>query len=181
MTGFLDHLAKRFQAYYTPGQDIDTDEQGIPTKCYHSAIQYNKDKPNKWFFKVWSLNCGKTSYMWNFSMYKGSEDGRPDTVPASAYPVEFLTRNPRLHHKGHIMHTDNYFNSPQLVCILLERGIHSNGTIRTNRFAKKWKILKQWFFKKKKEAVRGTMKAKKVCVPVREMIYDVWVISWIDN
>jgi hypothetical protein len=38
-------LAERFQFYYECGQYIDGDEQGIPAKCYHSAIQYNGDKP----------------------------------------------------------------------------------------------------------------------------------------
>lgn len=181
LTGFLEHLAKRFQACYTPGQDIDTDEQGIPTKCYHSAVQYNKDKPHKWFFKVWSLNCAKTSYMWNFSMYKGSEQDRDESVPASSYPVEFLTRNERLHHKGHIMHADNYFNSPKLVYLLLERGIHCNGTIRANRFTKRWKIHKTWFYKKKNQAARGTMRAKKLCYIRDNKMHYAWVISWIDN
>jgi hypothetical protein len=36
--GFLAHFCTKFQLHYKPGQDIDVDEQGIPSKCYHSAI-----------------------------------------------------------------------------------------------------------------------------------------------
>jgi hypothetical protein len=82
VSGFLEHLRTKFQQYYTPGQDVDVDEQGIPSKCYHRAIQYNKDKPHKWFFKVWSLNCSSTSYCYNFKMYKGG-----DMSPAAICPL----------------------------------------------------------------------------------------------
>jgi hypothetical protein len=181
VSGFLEHLRARFQLYFTPGQDIDVDEQGIPSKCYHSAIQYNKDKPHKWFFKVWSLNCSKTAYCFNYGMYKGGDTERDGDMPASSYPVEKLSRNEILWHKGHIMHADNYFNGPELVYIMRDRGIHLNGTIRTNRFERKWGIPKEWFFKKKTDAPRGTMKAKRVVYTRHGNRIQAWIISWIDN
>lgn len=69
----LDKLAKGYRKHYNCGQALDCDEQEIPSKAYHSAIQYNGDKPYKWFFKVYALNDSKSRYMSNFYLFRGAD------------------------------------------------------------------------------------------------------------
>ena len=95
----LDKLALSFQRHFHCGQNIDGDEQGIPCKGRHSAIQYNKDKPYKWFFKVYALNDAETAYMSNFYLFRGKDVGRTSDVSASAYPIYYLTRPEMYHNK----------------------------------------------------------------------------------
>lgn len=73
LKSFLDILAAACRRHYNCGQNIDGDEQGIPCKGYHSAIQYNGDKPYKWFFKVYCLNDANCGYLSNFYLYCGKE------------------------------------------------------------------------------------------------------------
>jgi hypothetical protein len=40
-------------------------------------------------------------------------------------------------------------SDPELLNCMFDRGIFMNGTIRTNRFERKWNIPKSWFYKKK--------------------------------
>ena len=174
--GYLDSLAALFRLYYDPGQDLDVDEGSIPAKCYHTAIQYNKDKPYKWFFKVFCLNCTKSQYLWNFYLYRGKDVERPDTTPSTAYPVLKLCDFEKFRHKNFIMFVDNWFNSVYLLLKLLERGIHSCGTIRTNRVVRRLGVSKDWFLKGDKVA-RGTMKAKQVSLNQK----CIFLVSWKDN
>jgi hypothetical protein len=87
-------LAGRFRKYYQCRQNIDRDEQGIPAKCYHSAIQYNGDKPYKYFFKLYCLNGSFSSYMHNFYLFRGKDSDKRAGIPASALPIIKLTDHP---------------------------------------------------------------------------------------
>ena len=56
----VEPLVKLFtevaMASFICGQAISVDEQSIPCKCRHSCRCYNTSKPEKWHFKVFSLN-----------------------------------------------------------------------------------------------------------------------------
>jgi hypothetical protein len=165
MHDFVDGLATRFRRFYSCAQNIDGDEQGIPAKCYHSAIQYNGDKPYKWFFKVYSLNDAESSYMTNFYLFRGKDWDRPaNGHSASSYPIIKLTDYPQYKHRNHICYVDNYFMSVGLCTTLLSRGIHCVGTLRTNRVKAKI-VPKHWWYKKdsrRNPIARGAMKCKKL-------------------
>jgi len=49
-------------ASFICGQAISVDEQSIPCKCRHACRCYNPNKPEKWHFKVFSLNDAVTGY-----------------------------------------------------------------------------------------------------------------------
>ena len=102
VSGYLNRLAAIFRLYFDPGQDVDVDEGSIPAKCYHTAIQYNKDKPYKWFFKVFCLNCTKSQYLWNFYLYRGKDVDRSDSTPSTAYPVLKLCEFEKFTNKNYI-------------------------------------------------------------------------------
>lgn len=167
-----------FQKYYTMGRDIDVDEQGIPTRCRHHAVQYNGDKPHKWFFKVYGMNCAKTGYMSNFYLFRGKDGQRPDDVSASAYPVIKLTEPDQYHNRNHICYIDNYFNSVKLLEKLLGRGIHGGGTVRSNR-VKSCDPNVNLFWSK--TAKPGSVKGKKGDVKQHQIGDSMYVTSWYDK
>ncbi len=90
-----------------PGQCLDIDEQCIPWKGRHKCRCYNKSKPVKRHFKVFSLNDSRTGYQHGFYLYRGKQEARPETVSATAYPAEKLLANEDYHNKCHILFTDN--------------------------------------------------------------------------
>lgn len=167
-------LSARFQRYYACGQNLDVDEQGIPAKCRHSAIQYNKDKPYKYFFKLYCLNDSKSKYLHNFYLYRGKDGDNRGDIPASAFPVIKLTMSDTYHFKNHIMYVDNYFNSISLCRSLLDDcGIHLVGTVRTNRIPKSM-VPTDWWYKKGKKTNRGSMKS-------RQIMDDLFATTWYDK
>jgi hypothetical protein len=119
MADFLDILAASFQKLYRVYQHVNVDEGGIPCKAYHSAIQYNADKPYKWFFKVYMLNCAKTKFLSNFMLSRGRHTDRPIDTPASAWPVIYLLNRPQYKNMNLICYLDNYFNGLKLVLFLM--------------------------------------------------------------
>lgn len=168
----LEKLASSFKEHFRCGQDIDGDEQGIPCKGRHSAIQYNKDKPYKWFFKVYALNDAETAYMSNFYLFRGKDTARIQGVSASAYPIYYLTRPEMYHNKWHVCNIDNYFNSLPLLKLLYADKIHTNGTMRANRV----KSTVSLYFDKKgvNKGNRGDMKCHKLCD-------NAYITSWVDK
>ena len=160
VASLLTTLAGLFQRYWMCGQDMDVDEGGIPTKCYHHAVQYNGDKPKKWFFKVYCLNDAANSYLHNFYLFRGADRTRKSHVPASAFPVIELTKDDVYRDRNHIVYVDNYFQGPYLCDAQLTRGLHTCGTFRTNRI----KTVSPVFYTKTGDGrgKRGDMKQHKL-------------------
>ena len=79
---FCNELSANYDAAWTPGQNIDIDEQCIPWKGRHKCRTYNPKKPVKWHFKVLSLNCSSTGYQSSFYLYI-SRQGRSSTTTES--------------------------------------------------------------------------------------------------
>ena len=66
VAGFLEALDSNFRCYYTLGQYFDIDEISIYFKGRHICRCYNPNKPHKWHFKAFALNCSKTGYLYSF-------------------------------------------------------------------------------------------------------------------
>ncbi len=173
MADLLELLSASCQKYYRLGQHCNVDEGGIPCKAYHSAIQYNGDKPYKWFFKVYMLNCGTTKYLSNFVLFRGREIDRQTDIPASAWPVYKLLEPPMYWNMELICYLDNYFTGLKLVSLLMLRRIHTVGTIRVNRVRSSTVSL---FYSKTGpgKGTRGDMK----CHKISDGLY---VTSWWDK
>jgi hypothetical protein len=93
--------------------------------------QYNP-KPHKWGFKV-ITRAGVSGLIYDFFIYTGKDDALRDTnnnVPTSC----ILRRTDTLPaHNNFFLYFDNWFSSPELTVKLLNRGIHSVATLRSNR------------------------------------------------
>jgi hypothetical protein len=144
-------------------------------KCYHTAVQYNKDKSNKCFFLVYALNCGQSSYLHNFYLHRGKDSAVTEFpgISACAVPVAQLTKNSEYHNKNHTIWADNFFQTVALCKFTMEsRGIHSGGTLRTNRVPASI-IPKDWYLETSSRTQRGNMK----CMKIED---DIYVTTWND-
>ena len=127
---FVEIIKANCSNYYQPLQQLSVDERMVKSKCRSHMIQYMKDKPTKWGFKVWVI-ADISGYTCDFNIYTGkgstpsSEQGLSfDVVMELVAPFEF---------QGYELFTDNFYSSPSLFDALLEVGIRATGTLRTNR------------------------------------------------
>ena len=171
--GFLSQLCNNFYRYFSPGQFLDIDEMSIYFKGRHKARCYNPNKPEKWHFKAFCLNDASTGYLLDFFMYEGKDEKRPAGQSATAYPVLRLTNHEDLFHSNHIICLDNWYQSPELVPSLRDRGYHTVGTLRTNRIG----VYRAGVKKKSAKYPRGHCK----CYHTKIRNYDTYMTAWTDN
>ena len=107
------------------------DEQIIPFKGRSSLKQYNKNKPHKWGFKVFT-RAGVSGMMYDFEVYTGKSMKLPGSLGISGNIVLWLLRNLE-EHKDFKVYFDNWFTSVDLVKALKDSGFWAVGTIRQNR------------------------------------------------
>ena len=179
VAGFVEQLAEISQAYWKLDQFIDIDEMSIYYKGRHKCRCYNPNKPEKWHFKAFCLNDGRTGYLWNYYLYRGASEVREEGWSASAYPIKKLTEPfTNIGHKGKnfVMCTDNWYTSFEIAQYLLTTyGIHFIGTIKTNRSG----IPKGRIFtdKGRNKKQRGEMNMAKTTIDG----YDYYFTSWMDS
>ena len=170
---FLVRLSGNFYRYFSPGQFLDIDEMCIYFKGRHKARCYNPNKPEKWHFKAFCMNDADTGYLLDFFMYEGKDEKRPTGQSATTYPVLRLTNHNDLYHNNHIICLDNWYQSPELVPALREKGFHTVGTLRTNRLG----VYKDGVKKKNSKFPRGHSK----CYHTKIRTYDTYMTAWTDN
>lgn len=114
-------------------QYFDIDEQSIPYKGRHKYRCYNPSKPNKFHFKIYSLN-DTHSYQKKFYFYQGKSSVVDAGYTATSQPIKTLVLDDeKFHNKGYILVTDNWYTSLFTLKELLRVGIHSLGTVKTNK------------------------------------------------
>eukprot|EP01035_Chromulina_nebulosa_P032202 gene32202-42990_t len=173
-------LNELYQKRMKPGQCLDIDEQCIPWKGRHKCRCYNKSKPIKRHFKVFSLNDSRTGYQHGFYLYRGKQENRPNTVSATAYPAERLLANTDYHDKNHILFTDNWFTSFQQLESCMRRGIHMIGTVRQKRKGIPFSFKTNHGQRQHRE--RGDFTTvKSVYYISEELSDDVYYTAWLDR
>ena len=76
--GFLDSFAVCCRRCYKPYGRVNVDEGVFGFKGRHRARCYNPNKPEKWHFKSYCLNCSTTGYLMNMFMYQGKDEKVPN-------------------------------------------------------------------------------------------------------
>jgi len=74
---FLEHLKSNCLTYYQPLQHLSVDERMVKSKPRCHTVQYMRNKPVKWGFKLWVL-ADTTGYTVDFNIYTrkgGAEQG----------------------------------------------------------------------------------------------------------
>ena len=138
---------------------------------------YNPNKPNRYHLKAFCFNDSANGYTSRAAMFKGAEEDRPEDVSTTAYPVLNLTTADRYHHRNHICGLDNWYMSIALALALLHRGIHSVGTVKSNRTG----LPAEGKFSKRKNAQpRGDIRVMKARLPA-PLEGFLYFTAWQDN
>ena len=177
---FERDLNQAFGAMLKPDQFLDIDEQCIPWKGRHKCRCYNKSKPVKRHFKVFSLNDSRSGYQEGFYLYRGKAEDRPDDIPASTYPATILLNKDKYKNQNYILCTDNWFTSFPQISTCLKFGIHMVGTVQKKRKG----IPFSW---KPPHGVQQTkqrgefLSLQSVFYESEEMNDEVYYTSWMDR
>jgi len=122
------------QQTYTPERDVSVDESLMAYKGRLSWIQYIASKRARFGIKFYMLCESNTGYIWNSVLYTGKGttwDGKYSQYGIATSSV--LTLMDPLLDNGYCLTTDNFYTSPELVDILVQRKTDVYGTVRPNR------------------------------------------------
>ncbi|KAJ8365839.1 hypothetical protein SKAU_G00146700 [Synaphobranchus kaupii] len=125
-----DQILTACRAYYHPNQNLAIDERMVATRARHSMMQFMKDKPTKWGFKLFVLAESKTGYTCEFSMYQGKSVS-PSGNGSGYDAVVNLLRVPFLG-TGYRVFVDNFYTSTALFRHLHQIQYGACGTMREN-------------------------------------------------
>jgi len=113
-----------WRSMYNLGEAISIDE-GMKWRGRLSFRVYQKDKPIKYGIKPYILADAKTKYCWNIDIYHGTSKTLKETVTALLTPV--------CTSMWHSFYMDNFYNSVALSESLLDKKVHTVGTLRKHR------------------------------------------------
>jgi len=133
---FLDKIVAKFQAKYTPGQEVAVDETMVKFRGRFGGKQYMPKKPTKWGIKCFNLADSDNGYMLNVTPYTGCEtldDGHTKfeaLLQATQVVMELV--EPYLDQGRHVF-TDRYYTSIPLAQALHNRATSFTGTANKTR------------------------------------------------
>lgn len=117
---------------------VTVDELMVGYKGKYCPIQqYLPKKPTKWGVKIWCLADASTKYVYTWDVYMGSDlkgmvhTSSPGKAKASYEVVMKLLD--RLHNRGHVILTDNFFTSVKLLVDMAQKGTFETGMVRSDR------------------------------------------------
>ena len=111
-------------------EHLSVDEQIIPFKGKSIMKQHMPNKPNRWGYKMYLLAGGDSGLCYDFVFYTGKGD-EPHYGFCTDIVLKLCETVPRL--MNYKLYFDNYFTTIRLQVELYKLGIHSVGTVRTNR------------------------------------------------
>ena len=126
----MDHLSAVFPIYLKPAQQLSVDEMMIGTRCRVAFLQYLPKKPAKFGIKLWVLSESKSGYVLKFQVYNGAVADAEGKGLSSRVVKDVMQM---YYGKNHLLYTDNFYTSPQLVRDLLPKLVYCTGTVRINR------------------------------------------------
>ncbi|XP_014676879.1 PREDICTED: piggyBac transposable element-derived protein 4-like [Priapulus caudatus] len=128
----LDYIAEKFVSVYTPEREISIDESLMLWKGRLGWKQYIPIKRDRFGIKSFELCESSSGYIWKFIVYTGKEANlKRDGKLLSTSVVLDLAED--LLDKGYKIYMDNFYSSPELAQILVDRNTDAVGTLRLNR------------------------------------------------
>ena len=104
---FLKEIKARCIDYYQPLRELSIDERMVKSKARSVMVQYMKQKPIKWGFKLWVV-ADTTGYTIDFNIYTGK---RESTEHGLASQVIMTLVEPFMF-QGYEVFTDNFLHEP---------------------------------------------------------------------
>lgn len=129
-----DMLQEKFQAAYTPGENVTIDEQLTSFRGRFKGKVYMPSKPNKYGIKIQAMVDSKTFYLLAFEIYSGKQPEGPYQVSNSAIDiVKRLVQS--IKGTGRNITTDNWYTSVKLATQLLDPSYKLTlvGTVNKNK------------------------------------------------
>lgn len=126
----IDLLNDRFSRECSMSKSQSIDECMVKFKGRSSLKQYMPMKPIKRGYKIWARADSSSGYLYQFEVYCGKTEG---VVEVGLGPNVVLRLSEAIRNKGCHVTFDNFFTSVALMRDLYAYGIHSTGTIRSDR------------------------------------------------
>lgn len=143
-------------------QHLSVDEQIIPYKGRSGLKQYNPKKPKKWGYKLFCL-AGASGIIYDFEVYCGAIYQPTQLLDISASSNVVLRLAERIpKNQNYKLFYDNWFCSPHLQLELARNGIHSMGTVRSNRVPGNGLLSDKSLKKKAEEAIQKELRLMKI-------------------
>ena len=129
----IDKLNEQCLENYLPEQSVSIDESMVPYFGRHGCKQYERNKPVKFGYKFW-VTATPLSYAIQFNSYAGKDENYEFSLGLSASVAATLAEKlpSQVGSNYHII-MDNFFNSPNLLHILVAKSIAATGTVRIIR------------------------------------------------
>ena len=118
---------------YCPSKELSLDKSMINFKGRIFFKQFNPSKPTRWGIKQFALCEAKTGYALKFLTYAGATTlSTPDThLTATENIVQEMMADYAGH--GHVLYTDSFYTSPNIVRALKAKQIGYCGTVQAGR------------------------------------------------
>ena len=129
----INKLNEQCLANYLPEQLVSIDESMVPYFGRHGCKQYMRNKPVKSCYKF-CVAATPVGYAIQFYPYAGKDENYDSSLGLGGSVVATLAEKlpSQVGSNYHII-MDNFFTSPNLLCILKAKGIPATETIRINR------------------------------------------------
>ncbi|CAH1273848.1 PGBD4 [Branchiostoma lanceolatum] len=124
-------LVETFKRTWYPGHQIGVDEGVVP---FRGHPNFRKDKPDKYGvgLKAYQLCDATNGYCCQFQLYGGK--GKELSAKGMRHDIVSKLVVPYLQ-KGHILHYDNCYTSPQLFRNLCDAGTKAHGSMRNRKLS----------------------------------------------
>ena len=118
---------------YCPSKELSLDKSMIKFKGRIFFKQFNPSKPTRWGIRQFALYEAKTCYALKFLTYSGATTlSTTDThLTATENIVQEMMADYAGH--GHVLYTDSFYTSPNIVRALKAKQIGYCGTVRAGR------------------------------------------------
>ena len=126
----INYIKSKCFEFYQPVKELSVDERMVKSKARSHLIQYMRNKPVKWGFKVWVI-ADPSGYTLDFDIYTGKgSNGKSDH--GVAYGVVMKLMAP-FFFQGYHLYIDNFYTSRRLLDDLYHYGVYTTGTFRIDR------------------------------------------------
>ena len=122
-------LTIRFQRHYVLNREITIDERMIKYTDRANFLQFIRNKPTQWGFKVFVLADAHNGYVYNWKVFTGAEPGNRRNATQNILK-ELISG---LHLRNHILFFDSYFAYVPCIVDFSTKGIGCVGTLQKSR------------------------------------------------